>query len=247
MASDARCRATASSSRPVRGKTCLATRSIEQLPRLFYRRAHGLVLWIVPSDAIYTQTWKTLANREHPYRMTLERASGGRVKLLRRGDAFSKADVENYLCVLGMMMAAAARKETEVLKMFQDSGRYPGFFPDEDNFEAQRELLQMAPNLETLDLAEGAWGGGPSVKQSLGNMLCLTRPTVILDEGHATYTANRRATLAAAMVAAAMVAAAMVAAVARSRPCVTSTRMPGLRSARVAFSPLTVMLVVVVR
>jgi type III restriction enzyme len=126
----------------------------------------------------------------------LERASGGRVKLLRRGDAFTKADVENYLCVLVMMMAAAARQETAVLKMFQDSGRYPGFFPAEDDFEAQRELVKLVPNLETLDLAEGAWSGGPSVKQSLGNVLCLTRPTVILDEGQTTYTATRRETLA---------------------------------------------------
>jgi len=178
------------------GKTYLATRGIEQLQRLYYRRATGLVLWIVPSDAIYTQTWKILANREHPYRMTLERASGGRVKLMRRGDAFTKADVENYLCVLVMMMAAAARQETEVLKMFQDSGRYPGFFPAEDDFEAQRELMKLVPNLETLDLAEGAWGGGPSVKQSLGNVLCLTRPTIILDEGHTAYTPTRRTTLA---------------------------------------------------
>ena len=77
------------------GKTYLATRSIEQLQRLYFRRAHGLVLWVVPSDAIYKQTWKSLADREHAYRMTLERASGGRVKLLRRGDAFTKADVES--------------------------------------------------------------------------------------------------------------------------------------------------------
>jgi type III restriction enzyme len=178
------------------GKTYLATRCIEQLQRLFYRRADGLVIWIVPSDAIYTQTWKNLANREHPYRMTLERASGGRVKLLRRGDAFTKADVENYLCVMVMMMAAAARRDTDVLKMFQDSGRYPGFFPAEDDFEAQRELVRLIPNLETLDLAEGVWGGGPTVKQSLGNTLCLARPTIILDEGHTAYTPTRRATLA---------------------------------------------------
>ena len=178
------------------GKTYLATRGIEQLQRLYYRRTHGLVLWIVPSDAIYSQTWKTLANREHPYRMTLERASGGCVKLLRRGDAFTKADVENYLCVFVMMMAAAARQDTEVLKMFQDTGRYPGFFPAEDDFEAQRELLKLVPNLGTLDLAEGAWGGGPTIKQSLGNVFCLARPTVILDEGHTAYTPNRRTTLA---------------------------------------------------
>jgi type III restriction enzyme len=178
------------------GKTYLATRSIEQLQRIFYRRAHGLVLWIVPSDAIYTQTWNALANREHPYRMTLERASGGQVKLLRRGDSFTKTDVENYLCVFVMMMAAAARQETEVLKMFQDTGRYSGFFPPEDDFEAQRELLKLVPNLGTLDLAEGAWGGGPTVKQSLGNVLCLARPTVILDEGQTAYSPIRRSTLA---------------------------------------------------
>jgi type III restriction enzyme len=178
------------------GKTYLATRGIEQLQRIYYRRAHGLVLWIVPSDAIYSQTWKNLANREHPYRMTLERASGGRVKLLRRGDAFSKADAENYLCVFVMMMAAAARQDTDVLKMFQDTGRYPGFFPAEDEFEAQRALLKLVPNLEILDLTEGAFGGGPTVKQSLGNVLCLARPTVILDEGHTAFSPIRRATLA---------------------------------------------------
>ena len=178
------------------GKTYLATRGIEQLQRLYYRRSHGLVLWIVPSDAIYTQTWKTLANREHAYRMTLERASGGRVKLLRRGDSFTKTDVENYLCVFVMMMAAAARDNTDPLKMFQDTGRYPGFFPPEDDFEAQKELLKLVPNLGTLDLAEGAWGGGPTVKQSLGNVLCLARPTVILDEGHTAFSPIRRATLA---------------------------------------------------
>ncbi|MEO7317387.1 MAG: DEAD/DEAH box helicase family protein [Chthoniobacteraceae bacterium] len=179
------------------GKTYLATRGIEQLQRLYYRRAHGLVLWIVPSDAIYSQTWKNLANREHPYRMTLERASGGRVKLLRRGDTFTKTDVENYLCVFVMMMAAAARQVTDVLKMFQDTGNYPGFFPEEGDEEAHKELRRMIPNLEAMDLtAEVPWGAGFAVKQSLGNVLCLARPTVILDEGHTAFSPIRRATLA---------------------------------------------------
>jgi type III restriction enzyme len=179
------------------GKTYLATRGIEQLQRLYYRRAHGLVLWIVPSDAIYTQTWKNLANREHPYRMTLERASGGRVKLLRRGDAFTKSEVENHLCVFVMMMAAAARKETDVLKMFQDTGRYDGFFPEEGDEEAHKELRRMIPNLDVMDLTEDVpWGAGFAVKQSLGNVFCLARPTVILDEGHTAFSPIRRATLA---------------------------------------------------
>ncbi len=179
------------------GKTYLATRCVEQLARLFHRRATGLVLWIVPSDAIYTQTWKTLANREHPYRMTLERASGGRVKLLRRGDAFQKTDVDNYLCVMVLMMAAAARQDTDALKMFQDSGRYPGFLPEEGDELAHKELRRLVPNLEVRDLSDGVpWGGGFAVKESLGNVLCLTRPTIILDEGPTAYSPIRRATLA---------------------------------------------------
>ena len=100
--------------------------------------------------------------------MTLERASDGRVKLLRRGDSFTKTDVENYLCVFVMMMAAAAQQDTDVLKMFQDTGRYPGFVPQEDDFEAQKELLELVPNLGTLDLAEGAYG---SVRESQEKML----------------------------------------------------------------------------
>lgn len=61
------------------GKTLLATACVERVQLDFFKRQTGFVLWIVPSDAIYRQTWKQLANREHPYRQMLERASGGRV------------------------------------------------------------------------------------------------------------------------------------------------------------------------
>ncbi len=43
----------------------------------------GFLLWLVPTKAIYTQTWDAFRNREHPYRQILERASGGRVKLFQ--------------------------------------------------------------------------------------------------------------------------------------------------------------------
>jgi hypothetical protein len=34
----------------------------------YLSRHAGLVLWIVPNEAIYRQTLKTLKNRDHPYR-----------------------------------------------------------------------------------------------------------------------------------------------------------------------------------
>ncbi len=66
------------------GKTLLACAALERIQIEYFKQQTGLVLWIVPSEAIYAQTWKRFANREDPYRQMLERASGGRVKLLEK-------------------------------------------------------------------------------------------------------------------------------------------------------------------
>src|SRR5690554_4674121 len=183
------------------GKTLLATASLERVQTDYFKRQTGMVLWVVPSDAIYRQTWKQLANREHPYRQMLERASGGRVKLLEKGDAFTRKDVEGQLCVMLLMLPSAARQSKETLRMFRDSGRFTSFFPLEDDNEANVQLLGQVPNLDQNDLADlgyadGVVPGTVSVKQSLGNVLRLVRPVVVIDEGHRAYSDTARDTLA---------------------------------------------------
>ena len=107
------------------GKTLLAAEAVGRI-----QHPTGLVLWIVPTRAIYRQTKSALWNREHPYRQRLERASGGRVKMLEKDDRFQPADLEHYLCVMLLMFPAANRqKGKEFLRFFRDSGRYNGFFP----------------------------------------------------------------------------------------------------------------------
>ena len=170
------------------GKTLLATAALERVQTDYFKRQTGLVLWVVPSEAIYRQTWKQLANREHPYRQMLERASGGRVKMLEKGDAFTRRDVEGQLCVMLLMLPSAARKSKETLRLFRDSGRFTSFFPVEDDSEANRALLDQVPNLDQNDLADMGFGegivpGSISIKQSLGNVLRLVRPVVVIDEG----------------------------------------------------------------
>ena len=66
------------------GKTLLAAAALERL-----NQQTGLVLWMVPSTIIYMQTKTALWNREHPYRQMLERASGGRVKVLEKDQPFT--------------------------------------------------------------------------------------------------------------------------------------------------------------
>lgn len=182
------------------GKTLLAACTIERIQSDYFKRQTGFVLWVVPSDAIYKQTWKQLANREHPYRQTLERASGGRVKLLEKGDSFTRLDVKGQLCVMLLMLPSAARQSKDTLRMFRDSGRFTSFFPPEDDSEKNRELLNALPNLDINDLADlgymdGVIPGSLSIKQSLGNVLRLVRPVVIIDEGHKAYTDTARDTL----------------------------------------------------
>ncbi len=158
------------------GKTLLAAASLERLAM-----QTGLVLWIMPTRAIYQQTRKALKSREHPYRQMLERASGERVKLLEKDDPFTASDVANYLCVMLLMLPAANRqKGREFLRMFRDSGRYPTLFPDSDDALGDARLLAEYPDLERTS------DGGP-VKHSLFNVFKMLRPVVVLDEAHKAY------------------------------------------------------------
>jgi len=127
------------------GKTLLAACTLERIQTDYLKQQTGLVLWVVPSDDIYRQTWKQLANREHPYRQILERASGGRVKLLEKSDAFIQRDIEGQLSLMLLMLPSPARKSKETLRLFRDSGRFTSFFPEEDDVECARQRTRHRP------------------------------------------------------------------------------------------------------
>lgn len=161
------------------GKTLLAAAALQRL-----RRQTGLTLWVMPSRAIYEQTKAALKSREHPYRQTLEIASAGRVKLLEKDDLFTRSDIDNYLCIMLLMLPAANRQRgRDFLRMFRDSGRYPTLFPDSDDLFGDARLLNKYPDLERIS------PGGP-VKHSLFNVFKMLRPVVILDEAHKAYGAR---------------------------------------------------------
>ncbi len=158
------------------GKTLLGAAALERM-----NRSRGLVLWITPTTAIYQQTKATFWDREHPYRQMLERASGGRVKMLEKDNPFTYGDVTNYLCVMLLMLPAAnRRKGRDFLRMFRDSGRYPTLFPASDDPLGHGKLLEQHPDLDR-DSESGP------VKHSLFNAFKMLRPVVVLDEAHKAY------------------------------------------------------------
>lgn len=162
------------------GKTLLGAATTERILMQSGKNS-GLLLWIVPTRAIYEQTKATLWNRQHPYRQRLERACGGRVKVLEKDDALSANDVKHHLCVMLLMLPAANRqKSKDFLRMFRNSGKYPGFFPEAGNALEEGQFQLQHPDLEREGIDN-------IVKQSLFNVFKLCRPIVILDEAHKAY------------------------------------------------------------
>ena len=167
------------------GKTLMGAVAIERI-LMRRQRQTGLVLWIVPTNAIYAQTKTALWNREHPYRQRLELACGGRVKVMEKDDALNKQDVVNHLCVMLLMFPSTNRcKNRDFLRMFRDAGRYPGFFPENGNALEEGEFVSRHPSLDR-DQSSGR------VKHSLFNVFKVSRPIVILDEAHKAYGGGRK-------------------------------------------------------
>lgn len=174
------------------GKTLIAGHAVGRILAGLDRAVTGLVLWVMPSDAIYRQTRAQLRDRGSAVRQALEMASGGRVKLVEKASDFTSADVDTGLVVMTLMLQSAGRRDKETLKVFRDSGNYGTFFPDADDLTSMQRRLADYPNLETNDLADGTPG---SIKQSLGNTLRMVRPLIVLDEGHRAYSETARKTL----------------------------------------------------
>ncbi|PKM06007.1 MAG: type III restriction endonuclease subunit R, partial [Gammaproteobacteria bacterium HGW-Gammaproteobacteria-7] len=164
------------------GKTFLACASLSRIFGRYLQSNTGFVLWIVPNEAIYSQTVRTLRDRQHPYRQTLDRAAAGRVKIFEKGDPLNRADVEANLCIMVLMLQSSNRQNQDSLKLFQDSGNVHGFTPAEGEQDQHKALLERIPNLSQYDLGDGgpAW---PMVKDSVGNALRIIRPVVVMDEG----------------------------------------------------------------
>lgn len=184
------------------GKTLLAAAAVGRVFSNYRAKHTGLVLWIVPNEAIYKQTLKTLADRDHPYRQMLNVAGAGRVKILEKDSPLTRMDVESHLCVMLLMLQSAARKDEaqKKLKAFRDRGNVLGFTPREDDIEAHWALLDKLPNLDVYapfgmadEMARKTKGS--IIKSSLGNVLRLVRPMIVMDEGHHAYTENALRTL----------------------------------------------------
>ena len=172
------------------GKTLLAVEAIREYQNIFARKRTGLVVWIVPSETIYSQTVQKLRDKANPLRQLLDQSSGNKTLILEKGQRLTTHDINENLVILFVMIQSISRKNgKEALKVFQDSGGFESFFPADNRYDLHAELIKVCPNLDLLSET------GPIVKTSLGNAIRLSKPFIIIDEIHKVFSDMARKTI----------------------------------------------------
>jgi type III restriction enzyme len=92
------------------GKNLLAVEAIREYQNIFARKRTGLVVWIVPSETIYTQTVRKLRDKANPLRQLLGQASGNRSLILEKGQRLTIHDLEENLVILFVMIQSISRQ-----------------------------------------------------------------------------------------------------------------------------------------
>jgi type III site-specific deoxyribonuclease len=117
------------------GKTLLACASIKPIFDAMPPMKHRAVVWLVPSDAILTQTLQALRSPDHPYRQRLNMDFAARVEVyskeeLLAGQNFNPATVSEQLTVMVLSYDSFRTSKAEGRKAYQANGAlasFPGY------------------------------------------------------------------------------------------------------------------------
>lgn len=165
------------------GKTLMAAHAVERAARLYVGSATPLALWLVPSNAIRTQTLEALKTPGHPYREALLGYwPADRLTVLDIADC-EQLRAQDFggrtIVVVGTLQTLRVENTTgrEVYAYKENFEPHFASAPDAAFFERVSERdLEAQPYLGRGDLGK--------IKRSFANLLAWHRPIVIMDEAH---------------------------------------------------------------
>jgi type III restriction enzyme len=159
------------------GKTILAAHAIKVAQEAWIEKDFPVVLWLVPSNTIRTQTVDALKKPGHPYRAVLDEKFEGRVRIFDIADfeMVRPADLRDSLCVIVGTIQTLRVSNTEGRKVYS-------------HHEALEPHYAGVPEkLEGLERQENG-----TIKFSFANLLHMHRPLMIVDEAHNAVTGLSR-------------------------------------------------------
>lgn len=152
------------------GKTFMACASVKHIMNAMPSDKPKVVVWMVPSNAILTQTIQNLSNVNHAYRQRLDMDFAGRVgvytkDMLLNAQNFSPDTVKEMLtvCILSYDSLRVDSKKKDVRKVYQENGN---LFRFAECYKNDEELLEDTPDT------------------ALMQILRHLSPVVIVDESH---------------------------------------------------------------
>lgn len=151
------------------GKTFLACCALLPMLERLGKTGPQVVVWLVPSNAILSQTVKALQDMRHPYRRRIQADFSGRVEVYTKeqlllGQNFNPVSVQEQLsiCVLSYDSLRAARKDGRLV--YRENSALAGFV-----------------NYYKIPAETGVEGADET---SLMQALNLLNPVVVVDESH---------------------------------------------------------------
>lgn len=150
------------------GKTYIAASSLCTIFDAMPQRRAKAVVWLVPSEAILTQTYKALSNSDHPYRQRLDVDFGGRIQVYSKeqalmGQNFTPSAVTEQLSLFVLSYDSFRTSKKEGRKAYQQNGYLAEFAKWMDD-----------PSVLLADTDETA----------LIQVIRYLNPVVIVDESH---------------------------------------------------------------
>lgn len=173
------------------GKTFMACASVRRIMDAMPSSKPKVVVWLVPSDSILTQTIRNLSNVNHPYRQRLDQDFAGRVgvytkEMLLNGQNFSPDTVREMLtvCVLSYSSLRINSRSRDVRKVYQENGnlfRFAEYFKDDNVLLADTPdtaLIQVLRHLEPVVVVDESHNAGSDLSVEMLNNL---NPSFVLD------------------------------------------------------------------
>lgn len=166
------------------GKTFLAAHAVARVGKALQDTDAPIALWLVPSDAIRTQTLEALSSPRHPCREALTTYFGERVRVCALDELATIGPQEvgrAAIIVVATIQSFNVREKAQrTVYAFDESlaRHFQGLTPQqEDRLDRVTEAdIAAQPYLTRADLGR--------VKTSIANWITLRRPIVIVDEAH---------------------------------------------------------------
>ena len=173
------------------GKTFMACTALRRIFDAMPLDKPKVVVWLVPSDSILTQTIRNLSNPEHEYRLRLNSDFGGCMEvytkeMLLSGQGFSPDTVREMLtvCVLSYGSLRIDSKIKDVRKVYQENGnllKFAQYFQDDSVLLADTPdtaLIQVLRQLSPIVVVDESHNAGSDLSLEMLNNL---NPSFVLD------------------------------------------------------------------